>query len=200
MLKDLVSKIARLAAPAIGSDIRKTVNTVASEVSKEYKTFTFSALPANVEELKVLPESSLKDPFAVAALGVLALMPWEKDRETSLAMLEFLRGPGGPLSPMERQNIADRFMDGKFYKVRSFFDGATPENDYTPGIPYSVKVFSNKYSYPAEDRATLYLTSGGADSPRPVSLRKKPSTGQWFITQLDILSDIRIPASQDKWK
>ena len=34
---------------------------------------------------------------------------------------------------------------------------------------------------------------------RPISLRKKPSTGQWFVVEIQYLSDIRIPASQDAW-
>ena len=42
--------------------------------------------------------------------------------------------------------------------------------------------------------------SGGADDPRPVRLRKKPSTGQWFLVDIQYLSDIRVPAAEDKWR
>jgi len=45
----------------------------------------------------------------------------------------------------------------------------------------------------------MYVTSGGADSPRPIKLRKKPSTGQWFLNEIQCLSDIRTPVAADPW-
>ena len=113
-------------------------------------------------------------------------------------MLAFLKGPDN-CSPAELQHISDRFMDGKFYKVRSYFEGATPANNYTPAVPYRVKVSSTPYSFENEGWATLYLHSGGADNPRPVKLRKKPSTGQWFIVEIQYLSAVRPPVAEDKW-
>ena len=43
------------------------------------------------------------------------------------------------------------------------------------------------------------LTSGGADNPRHIKLRKKGSTGQWFLNDILCLSDIRTPANEDPW-
>ena len=160
--------------------------------------FTFQAIPRNLDELKALPEAALTNVYATAALTVLALARYEQDRDASLAMLDWLKGPDD-LSLAERQHIADRFMDGKTYKVRSFFEGATPANNYTPSNPLRIKVSSNPYSFDNENWATLYLTSGGADNPRPVRLRKKPSTGQWFLVEIQFLGDIRTPVAQDKW-
>ena len=38
------------------------------------------------------------------------------------------------------------------------------------------------------------------DSPRPMKLRQKASTGQWFLWEYSsIFSGIRIPAAQDPW-
>ena len=42
------------------------------------------------------------------------------------------------------------------------------------------------------------VKSGGADSPRQVVLRSKPSTGQWFLWDQFLLSGIRKPKSQDE--
>ncbi len=161
------------------------------------QTYTFQSLPKTVAELQALPEAAMNDVYAVAALSVLALMRFEESRADAVEMLNFLKGPDD-MSPTELQQISDRFMDGKFYKVNSFFEGATPENQYTPAMPYRIKVTSNPYSF-SENWATLYLHSGGADSPRPLKLRKKPSTGQWFLVELHYLSDIRIPTAIDKW-
>lgn len=38
-------------------------------------------LPLNLAELQAMPESDLKNPYATAALTVLALNVWPKDKE-----------------------------------------------------------------------------------------------------------------------
>ena len=176
----------------------KVSQTVSKAVSNKSKTYSFEALPQTVDELKALPEAALTDVYAVAALSLLALTRFEADRDASIAMLNFLKGPD-PMTPMAIQQISDRFMDGKFYKVNSFFEGATPANNYTPSQPYKVKVSSTPYSFDTENWAVLYLHSGGSDSPRPVKLRKKPSTGQWFLVEIQYLGDVRTPVAADKW-
>ena len=102
------------------------------------------------------------------------------------------------MSPYDKSFIRDRLM-GKPYKVKSFFAGATPENGYTPNRPLAITVSSNPYSFDNDNWATMYVVSSGADSPRPVKLRLKPSTNQWFINDIECLSDIRVPASEDPW-
>ena len=171
---------------------------VTQAVGNKTRSFSFQRLPVSLEELKALPEASLTDVYAVAALSVLALTRFGENREESVRMLNSLKGPD-PLTPMGIQQISDRFMDGKIYKVRSFFGGATPGNNYTPAQPYTIKVSSNPYSFPEENWATLYLESGGSDNPRPVKLRKKPSTGQWFLVEIQYLGDIRPPVAADRW-
>ena len=88
---------------------------------------------------------------------------------------------------------------GKYYKTFSYFEGATPENGYVPTVPYTIKVTETPYSYPQDNYATMYVTSSGADSPRAIRLRKKPSTGQWFLIEIQCLSDIRVPVEADPW-
>lgn len=161
------------------------------------KTFTFNSLPKNVAELQRLPEAKLSTPYATAALTVLALTRYEESPEDCIEMLNFLKGPE-EVSTYEKQFIRERLKD-KYYKTFSFFKGTRPDNNYTPTKPYSVTVSSNPYSFDNDGWATLYLTSSGADSPRPVKLRKKPSTGEWFLNEIQFLSDIRLPANQDKW-
>lgn len=112
-------------------------------------------------------------------------------------MLDFLKGPE-PVSPFEKQFIRDRLV-GKEYKVLSFFAGTSPENGYKPSMPYTITVSENPYSYAQENWATLYVKSSGADSERPIKLRKKPSTGQWFINDIQCLADIKVPVSEDPW-
>lgn len=208
MLKDLLNQLTRSVSGALGVNspagntgggLNGLINKIGQEAQKKDKTFTFNSLPVTLEELKALPEACLQDVYAVAALSVLALTRYEAAPDECFRMLDFLKGPD-PMNPSEKSMIRDRFMDGKFYKVRSFFEGATPANNYTPQLPYRIKVESNPYSFQNEGWATLWLQSGGADSPRPVRLRKKPSTGQWFLVEIQYLSDIRVPAAEDKWR
>ena len=161
-------------------------------------TITFNSLPKNLEELKTLPQADLKSPEGTAALTIAALDVYPENPEECYRMLDFLRGPR-PLSNMEKQFIRDRFMDGKNYLARSYFKGATPKNEYKPDAPFTL-VFSDSAAQIAEEGyKILNVKSGGADSPRSITLRNKPSTGEWFLWEQMLLAGIRIPESQDAW-
>lgn len=43
------------------------------------------------------------------------------------------------------------------------------------------------------------MRSSGAGSPREIKLREKPSSGQWFLWENYLLSDIREPKPADLW-
>lgn len=163
----------------------------------EYR-ITWNSLPTSLEELKALPEADLKTPEGTAALTVAALNAFPENRDECYRMLDFLRGPR-PLSPMDKQFIRDRFMDGKDYIPRSYFEGAVPGNDYTPSQPYTIVLRDNNAPIAEEGYKRLDLSSGGADSPRTVTLRNKPSTGEWFLWDQTLLAGIRVPVSQDEW-
>lgn len=164
----------------------------------ESKTFTFNSLPASLEELKKLPEADLLCPFKTVALTVLAFSVYPTNPEAALEMLEFLNGPD-TVTPFDRSFIKERFAD-KDYVPRSYFKGATPKNNYTPDIPLTITVSDNPYSYQTENYATLYITSGGADNPRAIQVRMKPSTKQWFINEYaGVLVGIRVPEQLDDW-
>ena len=161
----------------------------------EKQTFTFDSLPKSVEELKGMKEAVMTSPFMTAALAVAVLCHYGEDKQETIDMLNVLKGPQ-PLSAYDQQFIRDRLM-GKNYKPYSFFEGSSPQNNYEPSVPYTITVSDNPYSYTKEGYATLYLKSTGADSERPVQLRRKGE--QWFLWQISFLSDIRTPAKDDPW-
>ena len=196
----LFDSILKSAGNAIKNETAKAVSNAASSVGKgtnRSESFTFSALPNNVAELQALPEATLDSAFKTTALTIAALCAYEKDPDACIEMLNFLKGPA-EVSTYEKGFIKER-LNGKFYKTFSFFEGATPQNGYKPNTPYVITVSENPYSFDEENWATLYVTSGGADNPRPIKLRKKPSTGQWFLNDIQCLSDIRIPVADDPW-
>lgn len=159
-------------------------------------TFTFDALPESLDELKALPEARLSNPFETAALTVCALCAYAAEPEIGIEMLNFLKGPQ-PLSTYDKQFLRDRFMDGKTYIPFSFFAGAVPSNDYTPSRPFSITVKASPHSALGSDRVTLFLHSGGADSDRPLTMRRKGE--QYFLWEQHLLSGIRTPKSADPW-
>jgi len=190
----------KAAVSALKRETTKAVNQAVQNIGKgrNYtEKFTFSALPANVDELKALPEAKLDTAFKTTALTILALSRYETDPDAAITMLSWLKGPE-EFNTSEQAFLKDR-LKGKEYKVRSFFSGATPENDYTPSVPYVVAVSENPYSFDNENWAALYVTSGGADNPRPIKLRRKLSTGEWFLNDIQCLADIQLPKSEDKW-
>ena len=132
------------------------------------KTVTFSEMPETLEQMKALPEAAMKDPLDVAALTVAALCVYPFNKDESIKMLNFLKGPQ-PLSPYEISFIADRFRDAD-YIPRSYMNGATPQNNYMPQRPYSVTVYELAHSRDNlnEGYLTVNLNSGGADSPRQI--------------------------------
>ena len=159
------------------------------------ETIIFNHLPENVADLQTFPEYALSTPFMAAALAVAICCNYAKDREEMYRMLDAIKGPR-PLSPMEKQFLRDR-LGGKEYVPFSYFAGTSPANNYEPSKPYTITVSENPYSYQNEGYATLYVTSSGADSPRPIQLRRKGD--QWFLWELTCLADIRKPAKDDEW-
>lgn len=166
-------------------------------IGNQRKTFTFTALPESVDELCALPEAAMDTPFKTAALTVCALCAFAAAPEIGMEMLNFLRGPR-PLNGQDISFIKDRFRGNRSYIIFSYFAGAVPENNYTPKEPYRVTVTSDAHSYDETNYARLYIACGGADSPRPVKLRKK-ADGQWCLWEQYLLTDIRQPKANDPW-
>lgn len=189
--------IMRMLTSGLKKPITYVKNKLLALFSKKV-TFSFEKLPENLEEMKNMPEISMDDPFKTAALALCALCVYSKDRENGTEMLNFLRGPR-PMSPTDIAFLNDSLMDGKDYVARSYFEGAKPENEYTPNVPYKVRVISNQYSKLENGNyMKLLINSGGADNPRSVTMRKNGS-GTWYLWEQNLLSDIRIPKSQDAW-
>jgi len=175
----------------------RAVKDAVKNLGNKKEEFTFEALPENFSALQALPEAKLDSPFATAALTVVALCAYAADKNTGIEMLNFLKGPR-PLSNMEIYFIDDRLRDGKTYVPFSYFEGAKPENDYTPDKPFRITVESNPYSDANEGYMKLFIRSGGADTPREVQLRMK-GDGQWLLWDQFLLPDIRVPKSADPW-
>lgn len=180
----------------IGNQLGNAIKQGVQNASNKSEKIVFNSLPETYEQFINLPQAKLSTPFETAAMTVLAFCYYPLNKDLSLQMLDYLRGPR-PLSGYDKQFIRDRFMD-KDYVPRSYFEGATPDNDYEPKEPYTIIVKETPYSYANEGMAKLDIRSGGADSPRQIELRKAKD-GKWYLWEQYILSDIRQPESSNPW-
>lgn len=169
----------------------------ANNLQKKRETFTFTSIPASVAELQALPESDLSSPFKTCALTMLVLLNYPNNVDETINMLNYLKGPA-PMTPYEISFLKER-LNGKEYVIRSYFEGASVDNNYIPNEPLKITITDNPYSYPEAGYAYLWLRSSGADSERQIKCRLKPSTGQWFMLENLALADIRIPKAADPW-
>lgn len=119
----------------------------------------FPFLPSDLEQMRTLPQATLDQPWKTAALTAAALCVWPTAQDMATDMLNWLRGPR-PLTAYDIQFIRDR-LRGKDYLPRSYFSGATPENNYTPVQPLAVTVIETAHSNDqgAEGYITLYTVS-----------------------------------------
>lgn len=158
----------------------------------------FEKLPENLEEMKACPYASLEKPEYAAALFLVSMKAYLKNVEAAHEMIQFLQGPR-ELLPYDKQFLRDRMRDKGHYLIDSYFNGTSPENNYTPSLPLTITITENPYSYAQDGIAKLFIRSSGADSPRPVEMKLKPSTGQWFLWNQLLLGGIRVPVSADPW-
>ena len=162
---------------------------------------SFEKIYLSLEEIKTVDRT---DPYNVVALFVHTMCNYNpSEPEKFYNILQYLVGDFQPLSEIMKQNIKDRMLQNNKYGFigKSYFIGATPENDYTPSIPYEIEVKENPYTDSEEGYKKLFLKSGGADSERPITLRlaKDGNYYIWSDSFMGLLSDIRPLESSNPW-
>lgn len=160
---------------------------------------TLTKIPDSLADFENIASELKQTPDGVCALFLCAVRLFDKNKDEGTQAMNILRGPR-PMAPYDVQFLRDR-LRGKEYLPLAYFEGATPENGYAPRQPYTLNVQSDPRPGDVEDGyIRVFLKTSGADSPRPIKLRKKASTGEWFLWEYSsILSGIRIPVSEDPW-
>lgn len=155
-------------------------------------------IPESLPEFEALAAGQ-RTPEKISALFLCALSLFDRNMADGVSAMNLLRGPK-PMTPYDAQFLRDR-LRGKAYLPLAYFEGATPQNGYKPNAPYVLNVLSDPRPQDIEPGyLRAFLKTAGADSPRPIKLRQKASTGEWFLWEYSsILSGIRIPAAEDPW-
>ena len=156
----------------------------------------FEQLPQTAEDLEALlalyPQSDARN---TGAFFIASLVRYVDSSDDGLAMIDVLRGPR-PMNDMDKNFLKDRLRD-KTYLPGAYFEGATPENDYTPDTPWILMVYDDTMEA-EEGYQYIQVATTGADSSRRITLREKD--GQYYLWEYsNVLTGIRIPASQDPW-
>ena len=155
---------------------------------------TWNTLPQSAAEFTA---ADLSRPENTCALFLAALRLVDQDKNAGTDAMNALRGPR-PMTGYDVQFLRDR-LRGKSYLPLAYFDGATPQNNYTPSQPYPLQVLPDPRPQDVEPGyLRVYLKTAGADSPRPMKLRQKGTN--WYLWEYSsILSGIRMPVQEDPW-
>ena len=156
-------------------------------------TYTFNALPRNIEELKTLEVNDreyFKSPHFVTALFICCLNRLPDNSTDTWEMINYLRTHTATvgednimkISKDNTQNVVQNLLENDTHGfpsvngLRSYFAGSSPDNQYTPTTPYQVTIVEKSDIYVTKDGnlyAKLYVESSGYDDPvGPLKLRK----------------------------
>lgn len=127
----------------VKNNVSKAVSGAVNNAMHKSKTFVFADYPKNADELKKMPELDFSSPLSTAAFAMLVLLEYDESPENTIEMLNVLKGPQ-PMNGMDIQFLRDR-IKGRGYIPRSYFEGSSVKNDYTPNVPYKITV--SEYAY-----------------------------------------------------
>lgn len=175
---------------AVKNNVSKAVSGAVNNAMHKSKTFVFADYPKNADELKKMPELDFSSPLSTAAFAMLVLLEYDESPENTIEMLNVLKGPQ-PMNGMDVQFLRDR-IKGRGYIPRSYFEGSSVKNDYTPNVPYKITVSEYAYTYQSEGYAKVQVQSSGADSPRPIELRRRAINGSYGVILHSLIYELRL--------
>ncbi len=160
------------------------------------------ALPTDIESFLALRDRQASNPQGAALSFLAAILIYGKDKDLGeacvlrcLAADSDLVDEGPALSPRARfflEQLADRPWIAK-----SCINNCNPADKYAePPFPWQFTLSRNRYSLGADGSLTLYITSSGASSPRPMDLAKTEQ-GYWRIRSFSsLVCGVRKPPVQ----
>jgi len=156
---------------------------------------TIPKLPSTIDEFVAQRDSAANTPEGGAAMTIIALIVYSQNESLGEKMLTVA---------LDRSNL----QKGSAYKgfaphrslnyhlgrvgswkdgVRSYVQGATPENGYElPDGPLVFEFSRNRFSETSPENIKVFVASSGASSPRPVRLLQN-NRGVWKAKELSSL-------------
>ena len=160
----------------------------------------YDKLGLSLEELKEMDRS---EAYNVAGLFANIICDYSNP-DVFIEKLQFLMGDNQPISNLMKSQINDRMRQNDKYEYigKSYFKGSSPDNDYTPDVPYEIEIIENEHSKIEKGFIRLWLKSSGADNLRPITVRlaKDDNYYIWSDSFMGLLADIRVKESDNPWK
>ena len=157
----------------------------------------FSRLPHSYLRFSEVQQAIGETPEGAAALFILALhvyREYESEGEKCLADACHMSLKAWDVTN-NRPVLLKYHMDGvisavaKYSRLEyAYMNGATPENNYTPDEPYGITVnYDANNSNLESGTVRLYVHTKGADSNRPMTIKREEADGFWRITEFSSL-------------
>ncbi len=152
------------------------------------KTITISSMPSTIEEFVTLRDQISTTPEGGASLFLLALKIFTENENLGKQCLVVTADRNALQEGDDYKGFKIRNSDMSLIKSQlsknnkipnSYIQGATPENNYAVNPPFVYSFSTNKYSgNEAEGQIKLFVKSYGADSDRPITV-KRNNRGIW---------------------
>jgi hypothetical protein len=190
-------------AAECGLTISEDGETASGNVPCNTATYTFKKLPGNLEELQTIPLDTMFGPMAAGIAAVASYQPGVYNMQTydkcpQLAMFDYLNGPGFDIPNVQKQNMFITMrttLEGYGGPAQGspfmYFEGATPENGYTPNEPFSFMLVHGPYQVPATqsigtgqmlpERQMILISFAGDDSQRYCDVYQSKVDNNWYI-------------------
>ncbi|MBR5341436.1 MAG: hypothetical protein IK151_05875 [Erysipelotrichaceae bacterium] len=170
------------------------VNEGTERVDLKQVSITFPKIPQDLAEFRSIDRKGDNGRFVTMALLICAYKNWTLDNEDLCAemMKELMNSPtaGNSYSNFTRSFVKERMMQNNKWKfiADAYFDGAAPNNGYTPSVPLTITLREYPYlpqtsTYYGKELKVDRIVSDfkGADSERSIQVYEDPTDGKWYI-------------------
>ncbi len=169
------------------------------------KTVTLPGLPGSVSEFIKMRNQMAKTPEGGAALFVSAMIAYSKDRDLGMKLftialdrrnvIKSRRGVYKGYRPAGHFMYFIKRLNSRKYLASCYILGTSPSNGYALPSSYKLEITRNRYSKGSDGSIKVFVKCSGADSPRPLRM-KKNNRGIWKVKSASSLFvGIRKPAS-----
>ena len=177
--------------PPDNDPVSDTVEGIISELAyneaQSASVVTISRIPYSIEKFLELRGQIANTPQGAAVMMIVAMRIYQQYPVEGMKCMTAnctypLLANSTEIDSYEGQRMSNtselkRKLNDYSYLPMIYFKGASPSNGYTPdGPPYSAKTSVNQYSYTSSTdgslRIKIFIATQGADSPRPVTVRK----------------------------
>lgn len=161
--------------------------------------------PESIQAFLALQKELARTAQGGATMMMLALVAYGTDESFGLQcltvavieddLMQGRQGYQGRQVDASRLQLVESQLSGKAYITHSYVQGATPDNKYKlPELPWVFEYTTNRHSGdPDKGPFKVFVTSSGADMPRPMTLKPNDHS-LWKASEWSsILLGVRAP-------